>query len=124
MQWACVMVDEAQFLSTQQVNQLCQVVDEQQIPVLAYGLRTNYMGELFEGSQRLLALADHMEEIKTMCFCGKKAIMTARFQDDGRRIYQGQEIILGGNEQYVALCRAHYRSVTEYKQAVGDGRGL
>lgn len=124
MQWACVMVDEAQFLTRQQVDQLCQVVDTQQIPVLAYGLRTNYMGELFEGSQHLLALADHLEEIKTMCFCGKKATMTARFNSEGKRVRQGQEIAIGGNEQYVSLCRAHYATITDQNMAVGAQRIL
>jgi thymidine kinase len=122
--WSCVMVDEAQFLSKQQVDQLCQVVDELRIPVLAYGLRTNFMGELFDGSHHLLALADHLEEIKTMCFCGKKALMTARFQPDGQRLHQGQEIVIGGNEQYLALCRFHHRSDIDFDTAAGKSQAL
>ncbi|MCK5808625.1 thymidine kinase [bacterium] len=104
----CVIVDEAQFLTKQQVEQLTDVVDRRNIPVIAYGLRADFRGELFEGSLWLLALADTIEEIKTVCFCSKKAIMNARILD-GKVIKTGEQIKIGGNESYVALCRKHWK---------------
>ena len=103
----CVIIDEAQFLEGAQVMQLCRVVDELNIPVIAYGLRAAFAGNLFPGSERLLAMADTIEEIKTVCWCSKKAIMNARVID-GKVVKVGEQVVLGGNESYVALCRKHW----------------
>ena len=105
----CILVDEAQFLSIDQVKQLTDVVDRLNIPVLTYGLRTDFRGELFEGSQQLLALADELREIKTVCHCGRKAIMTVRLDNDGKPIQAGEQIQIGGNERYVSMCRLHFK---------------
>ena len=107
---SCVFVDEAQFLSKEQVSQLCQIVDQMNIPVMAYGLRTDFQGNLFVGSQWLLTWADHVEEIPTVCFCGKKAIMTARVDaTSGEVTHQGPQILCGGNDIYLSFCRKHYQ---------------
>jgi thymidine kinase len=103
----CVIIDEAQFLSGDQVFQLCRVVDELNIPVIAYGLRADFAGNLFSGSERLLALADTIEEIKTVCWCSKKATMNARVVN-GKVVKEGEQIVIGGNESYIALCRKHW----------------
>ncbi len=103
----CIIIDEAQFLSKKNIIELCRIVDELNIPVIAYGLRTDFKGELFEGSMWLLALSDSIEEIKTVCFCGKKAIMNARIQND-KLVKTGDQIQIGGNESYIALCRKHW----------------
>lgn len=103
----CVIVDEAQFLRKAQVERLVEIVDQMNIPVICYGLRTDFQGNLFEGSQWLLAWADTIEEVKTVCWCGKKATCNARVAD-GRVIKSGEQILLGGNESYVALCRKHW----------------
>lgn len=103
----CIIIDEAQFLSNDQVDQLCKVVDLLSIPVIAYGLRADFRGELFNGSLRLLAMADTIEEIKTVCWCSKKAIMNARVVD-GKVVKEGEQILIGGNESYIALCRKHW----------------
>lgn len=103
----CIIIDEAQFLSHNQVDQLCRVVDLLTIPVIAYGLRSDFRGELFEGSRRLLAVADTIEEIKTVCWCSKKAIMNARVVN-GKVVKEGEQILIGGNESYIALCRKHW----------------
>jgi thymidine kinase len=103
----CVIIDEAQFFSGDQVYQLCRIVDELNIPVIAYGLRADFAGNLFTGSERLLALADTIEEIKTVCWCSKKATMNARVID-GRVVKVGEQIVIGGNESYIALCRKHW----------------
>ena len=105
----CVLVDEAQFLSADQVDQLTEVVDALNIPVLAYGLRTDFLGALFEGSRQLLALADELREIKTVCHCGRKAIMVVRFDGEGQPMHSGDQIQIGGNETYVAMCRRHFK---------------
>ncbi len=105
----CVIVDEAQFLTRDQVQLLVDIVDGLDIPVIAYGLRADFMGNLFEGSQWLLAWADSIEEIKTVCWCGRKATYNARIHD-GRVVKEGAQIQLGGNESYTALCRKHWRS--------------
>jgi len=105
----CVLIDEAQFLSQAQVLGLTQVVDELDIPVLAYGLRTDYKGEPFVGSLYLLALADQLIEIKTICHCGSKATMNMRIDEHGHQIKTGMQIHIGGNEAYVATCRRHFR---------------
>ena len=105
---ACVLVDESQFLTPAQVRQLGSVVDELNIPVLCYGLRTDFRGELFPGSAQLLAWADNLVEIKTICHCGRKAIMVVRVKADGTAEREGAQIEIGGNERYVPLCRKHF----------------
>jgi thymidine kinase len=105
---SCVLVDESQFLTPEQVRQLAAVVDELGIPVLCYGLRTDFRGELFPGSAQLLAWADNLVEIKTICHCGRKAIMVVRVKADGIAEREGEQIEIGGNERYVALCRRHF----------------
>jgi thymidine kinase len=105
---ACVLVDEAQFLSAAQVDQLARLADSMGVPVLAYGLRTDFRGELFPGSARLLALADALVEIKSVCDCGRKATMNLRVDAGGRAIAQGAQVEIGGNDRYVALCRRHF----------------
>ena len=105
----CVLVDEAQFLSADQVDQLTEVVDALNIPVLAYGLRTDFLGALFEGSRQLLALSDELREIKTVCHCGRKATMVVRFDGEGQPMHSGDQIQIGGNETYVSMCRRHFK---------------
>ena len=105
---ACVLVDEAQFLSPAQVDQLARLADAHGIPVLAYGLRTDFQGRVFEGSARLLALADALVEIKSVCVCGRKATMNLRVDAEGRAIAEGRQTEIGGNDRYVALCRRHF----------------
>jgi len=105
---ACVLVDESQFLTPTQVKQLAAVVDELNVPVLCYGLRTDFRGELFPGSAQLLGWADNLVEIKTICHCGRKAIMVARVKADGTAEREGAQIEIGGNERYVPLCRRHF----------------
>jgi thymidine kinase len=106
---SCVLVDEAQFLSRAQVDQLAEVVDGLGIPVLCYGLRTDFQGNLFPGSERLLAVADNLNEIKTICHCGRKATMNLRVDANGRAVREGEQIEIGGNERYVAVCRRHFK---------------
>ena len=106
---ACVIVDEAHFLTGAQVRMLVDIVDERDIPVICYGLRTDFRGELFEGSRELLCWADTIEEIKTVCWCGRKATFNARVQD-GRIVREGEQILLDGNSQYISLCRKHWKS--------------
>jgi len=113
----CVLVDEAQFLSRAQVWQLSEVVDELGIPVLCYGLRTDFRGELFEGSQYLLAWADELIEIKTICHTGKKATMTVRVDERGHALQEGPQVEIGGNERYVSVSRAEFKKI-----ARGEGR--
>ncbi len=107
----CVLVDEAQFLTKAQVWQLSDVVDRLDVPVLAYGLRTDFRGELFEGSQYLLAWADNLQEIKTICHTGRKATMVVRVDDRGRAVHEGPQVQIGGNERYVSVSRAEYKRV-------------
>lgn len=104
----CIIVDEAQFLTRAQADRLGDIADDMDIPVIAYGLKADFRGELFEGSARLLAIADSIEEIKTVCWCGRKAIWNARIAD-GRVVKTGEQIVLGGNESYTALCRRHWK---------------
>jgi thymidine kinase len=106
---ACVLVDEAQFLSRAQARQLSDVVDTLDIPVLCYGLRTDFQGNLFEGSAALLAWADTLTEIKTICHCGRKATMVLRVDGTGRVVREGVQIEIGGNEAYVSVCRRHFK---------------
>lgn len=106
---SCVLVDEAQFLSREQVGQLTDICDQLNIPVLAYGLRTDFRGELFEGSQYLLAMAENLVEIKTVCHCGRKATMNLRIDQEGKVVSEGQQVHIGGNEAYVSTCRRHFK---------------
>lgn len=106
---ACVLIDEAQFLSREQVYQLTEITDQLSIPVLAYGLRTDFKGNLFSGSQHLLAWSDELIELKTICHCGRKAIMNMRINANGQAIKEGEQVLIGGNESYVATCRLHYK---------------
>ncbi len=106
---ACVLVDEAQFLTAKQVYQLTDVADALGIPVLAYGIRTDFQGNLFEGSQRLLAWADNLIELKTICHCGRKATMVLRIDDQGHTVREGAQIEIGGNDRYVSVCRRHFK---------------
>jgi thymidine kinase len=106
---ACVLVDEAQFLTPAQVGQLTDVADTLQIPVLCYGLRTDFQAQLFPGSAALLALADTLVELKTICHCGRKATMNLRVGDDGRAVREGAQVEIGGNDRYVAVCRRHFK---------------
>lgn len=105
----CVLVDEAQFINKEQVKQLAHVTDDFNLPVLAYGLRTDFMGEPFEGSRYLLALADQLVELKTICHCGRKATMNLRADDNGNVLRVGEQVAIGGNECYTAVCRKHFR---------------
>ena len=111
---ACVFIDEAQFLEEEQVWQLARVVDDLGVPVMCFGLRVDFRGALFPGSATLLALADEMREIRTICHCGKKATMVVRQDESGNALRDGAQIQIGGNETYVSLCRRHWR------EAVGD----
>ena len=104
----CVLIDEAQFLTKEQVKQLGKIVDELDIAVLAFGIRTDFQGELFEGSKYLLAWADNLKEIKTVCWCGRKATMVVRLDKKGNILTHGDQVEIGGNEKYVPLCRAHF----------------
>ena len=106
----CLLIDEAQFLTKIQVHDLGRVVDELNIPVLTFGISTDFQGELFEGSKYLLAWADNLKEIKTVCWCGRKATMVVRINDKNEIISEGEQIEIGGNERYVPLCRAHFVS--------------
>ncbi|KJR21651.1 thymidine kinase [Vibrio navarrensis] len=105
----CVLVDESQFLSKEQVYQLTEVVDKLDIPVLCYGLRTDFLGELFEGSKYLLSWADKLIELKTICHCGRKANMVIRTDEHGNAIAEGDQVAIGGNDRYVSVCRQHYK---------------
>ncbi|WP_204113351.1 thymidine kinase [Shimia biformata] len=111
---ACVFIDEAQFLTEDQVWQLARAVDDLRVPVMCYGLRVDFQGKLFPGSAALLALADEMREVRTICHCGKKATMVVRMGPDGKALKEGAQVQIGGNETYVSLCRRHWR------EAVGD----
>jgi len=106
---ACVLIDEAQFLTRKQVEQCTDIADTLRVPVLCYGLRTDFQAQLFPGSGALLALADDLIELKTICHCGRKATMNLRVGPDGRGLKEGAQIEIGGNERYVAMCRRHYK---------------
>ncbi|MFD2740148.1 thymidine kinase [Sulfitobacter aestuarii] len=111
---ACIFVDEAQFLTEAQVWQLARAVDDLKVPIMCYGLRVDFRGKLFPGSASLLAIADEIREVRTICHCGKKATMVVRQGPDGRALREGAQVQIGGNETYVSLCRRHWRA------AVGD----
>ncbi|WP_085297248.1 thymidine kinase [Cognaticolwellia mytili] len=108
---ACILIDEAQFLTKQQVKELTDIVDELKIPVLAYGIRTDFLGETFGGSAALLAWADKLVELKTICHCGKKANFVIRCDADGNAVKGGEQIEVGGNERYESLCRRHFKAL-------------
>ncbi len=114
---SCVFIDEAQFLTAEQVWQLARAVDDLGVPIMCYGLRVDFQGQLFPGSAALLALADEMREVRTICHCGKKATMVIRKAEDGTVLTDGDQVAIGGNERYVSLCRRHWR------EAVGDTAG-
>ena len=107
----CVLIDEAQFLTREQVFQLGEVSDSLNVPVLAYGLRTDFQGEPFEGSKYLLACADTLNELKAICHCGRKAIMVVRLDADGNAVREGSQIEIGGNDRYVSMCRRHFKKL-------------
>ncbi|MBN6710804.1 thymidine kinase [Haemophilus haemoglobinophilus] len=107
----CILVDEAQFLTKAQVYQLSNVVDELNIPVLCYGLRTDFQAELFEGSKYLLAWADQLEELKTICHCGRKANFVLRLNEQGKVVRDGEQIQIGGNDSYLSVCRLHFKEM-------------
>ena len=111
---SCILVDEAQFLTELQVKELCNVCDKFNIPVMCYGIRTDFQGKLFEGSQELLALADNLKELKTICsMCDKKATMVVRLDSSGKVLLKGEKIVIGGNDIYKTLCRKHFRELTK-----------
>lgn len=105
----CIIIDEAQFANKAQVELMVHIVDDLEVPVICYGLRTDFRGEFFEGSLWLMAWADEIEEIKTVCWCGKAAKCNARIGEDGQMIRAGEQIVMGGNDKYTALCRKHFR---------------
>jgi len=113
---ACVLVDEAQFLSRQQVDQLAQIVDNYNIPVLCFGIRTDFQGELFSGSERLLAIADKLKELKTVCSCGRKATMTIRVDEHGKPVVAGEQVEIGGNDRYESKCRRDYYAMVNQER--------
>ena len=106
---ACIIVDEAQFLTKEEVMYLVYIVDDLGIPVICYGLRADFKGDLFPGSEALLVMADKLEEVKTICWCGKKAMFNARFDSTGKVLKEGEQVVLGANDQYIGLCRKHWR---------------
>ena len=106
---ACIFVDEAQFLEADQVWQLARAVDDLGVPIMTYGLRVDFLGQLFPGSAALLAIADEMREVRTICHCGKKATMVVRKDETGKVMTGGDQIAIGGNDRYVSLCRRHWR---------------
>ncbi len=118
---ACVLIDEAQFLSRDQVQQLTDIADQLDIPVLCYGLRTDFQGNLFEGSAALLAWADDLNEIKTICHCGRKATMVLRTDQQGRALREGAQIEIGGNERYVSVCRRHFKEGVSGEATLAPG---
>ena len=113
----CVLIDEAQFLTREQVMQLVDVVDDLDIPILAYGLRTDFLGNTFEGSHHLLAWADKLVELKTVCHCGRKANFVVRLDSDGNAITSGNQVEVGGNDKYVSLCRKHFKEAVWDRQS-------
>ena len=107
---ACIIVDEAQFLTREEVMHLVYIVDDLDIPVICYGLRADFKGDLFPGSEALLVMADKLEEVKTICWCGRKASFNARFDTDGKVLKEGAQVELGANDRYIGLCRRHWRA--------------
>ncbi len=117
---SCVFVDEAQFLTTEQVWQLARVVDSLDIPVMTYGLRTDFRGELFPGSKALLAIADELTEARSICHCGRKATMVVRVGEDGKAQRDGAQVLIGGNETYTSLCRRHWQLAFAAEEVTGN----
>lgn len=109
----CVLIDEAQFLSKKQVWQLSDIADKHNVPVLCYGIRTDFQGELFEGSKWLLAWADKLNELKTICHCGRKAGMVLRVDENGAPVREGAQVEIGGNDRYVPVCRRHFKEAMD-----------
>ena len=110
---SCIFVDEVQFLTKNQIRDLSKIADELNIPVMCYGIRTDFQGKLFDGSMELLAIADNLKELKTICSeCDKKATMVVRLNEDGEVMLEGEKIVIGGNEIYKTLCRKHFRKLT------------
>ena len=109
----CILIDEVQFLTRDQIRQVCKISDELNIPAMCYGIRTDFQGKLFEGSSELLALADNLIELKTVCDCGRKAIMVVRLDEDGNIVKDGDQIKIGGNDSYKVCCRKHFRECTQ-----------
>lgn len=107
--YQCIIVDEAQFLDREEVRFLTDVVDDLKVPVICYGLRADFKGDLFPGSEALLAWADVIEEVRTICWCGKKAIYNARFDETGKVLKEGEQVVLGANDKYIGLCRKHWK---------------
>ena len=116
MEW--ILVDESQFLTEEQVDQLAEIVDEMNIEVMCFGLRTDFQSHLFQGSKRLMELADEIEEIKSRCSCGRKTSINARFDKDGNIVFQGEQIMIGGNEKYKPLCRKCWMELKKRKQKI------
>lgn len=112
----CILIDEAQFLTKEQVLQLTEIVDYLKLPVLTYGLRTDFLGETFEGSHYLLAWAEELIEIKTICHCGSKATMNARIDENGKVVRHGDQVEIGGNDRYISLCRHHFNAGLQEEQ--------
>lgn len=112
----CILIDEAQFLTKQQVLQLTEIVDKLSIPVLAYGIRTDFLGQTFTGSASLLAWADKLVELKTVCHCGRKANFIIRFDETGNAVTQGAQVQIGGNDVYESVCRQHFKALVWDKQ--------
>ena len=110
---SCILIDEVQFLTKDQIRQVCKVSDELNIPAMCYGIRTDFQGKLFEGSSELLALADNLIELKTVCDCGRKAIMVVRLDEKGKVVKDGDQIKIGGNDSYKVFCRKHFRELTQ-----------
>ena len=120
---ACIIVDEAQFLSKEEVDYLVHIVDDLGVPVICYGLRADFKGELFPGSYELLVMADKLEEVKTICWCGKKAMFNARFDENGRVLKEGAQVVMGANDKYIGLCRRHWRAGDLGPDFNGKGTG-
>ncbi|MEJ6401362.1 thymidine kinase [Yoonia sp. 2307UL14-13] len=118
---ACVFVDEAQFLERRQVWELARAVDDLNVPVMTYGLRVDFLGKLFPGSAALLALADEMREVRTICKCGRKATMVVRKDEYGQVLTSGDQVAIGGNDRYVSLCRKHWREAMGENIGTSDG---
>ena len=118
-----IIVDECQFLTPEQIDQLRRIVDDCGIPVMCYGLRADFRGELFPGSYELLVMADKLEEVKTICWCGKKAAFNARFDANGKVLKEGEQVVLGANDQYIGLCRRHWMAGDLGPDFNGQGTG-
>lgn len=108
-EYECIIVDEAQFATEEQIDYLSDLVDDLNIPVMCYGLRCDFQNHFFEGSRRLMEIADTIQEVKTVCWCGKKALCNMRYNEEGKAVKVGEQIVLGANDKYVSVCRKHYK---------------